>query len=173
MEKRTEEGKRHHDLGKRKWYAEFRLKKIKHEQNNGLELGYPGIRISDYWKEKILSGKTQILVVNGEMIPFRKKSNGYWYNNSWKNTIVYLHREKMRLYLGFTRQEMEGYEVHHIDGNPDNNDLKNLKLLTKDEHHKLHDKRSKTSKRHICKKCGRAYYASVSNSMYYCNRCGG
>lgn len=171
MEKRTEEGKRRHDLGKREWYAKVRLKKIEHEQNNGLELGYPGVRISDRWKEKILSGETQILVINGKMIPFRKKNNGYWYNNSWKGTTVYLHREKIRLYLGFTEQEMEGYEVHHIDENPDNNDLKNLKLLTKDDHHKLHDRRSKTSKRHVCKRCGRTYYASVSDSVYYCNRC--
>lgn len=171
MEKRTEEGKRRHDLGKKIWYANTRMKKINREQNNGLELGYPGVRISDILKEKILSGKTQILVVSGEAIPFRKKANGYWYNNSWRSTTVYLHREKMRLYLGFTEEQMENYEVHHKDGNPDNNDLDNLKLLTKEEHHKIHDRRSKSSKRHVCKKCGRTYYASVSKSIYYCNRC--
>lgn len=140
MEKRTEEGRRRHELGKKIWYAEKRLEKITHEQNNGLELGYPGVRISDGLKEKILSGRTQILVVNGEVILFRKKSNGYWYNNSWKGTTVYLHREKMKLYLGFTDEQMKGYEVHHIDGNKDNNDLSNLKLLTKKEHQKLHSK---------------------------------
>ena len=173
MEKRTAEGKRRHDLGKKIWYAEKRLEKITHEQNNGLELGYPGVRISDYLKEKILSGQTQILVVNSEAILFRKKSNGYWFNNSWKGTTVYLHREKMKLYLGFTDEQMEGYEVHHIDENPDNNDLSNLKLATKKEHHDIHDKRNKKSKRHVCKKCGRTYFSSVSNSVNYCNRCGG
>lgn len=173
MEKRTAEGKRRHDLGKKIWYANVRMKKINHEQNNGLELGYPGVRISDRWKEKILAGQTQILVVNGEMVPFRKKANGYWYNNSWKANTVYLHREKMRLYLGFTEKQMEGYEVHHIDGDIDNNDISNLKLLTKEEHHKIHDKRSKSSKRHVCKRCGRTYYSSVSSSVYYCDRCGG
>ena len=76
MEKRTEEGKRRHDLGKKIWYANKRLKLIQHEQDNGLELGHPGVRISDSLKEKILTGKTQILVVNGEAIPFRKKANG-------------------------------------------------------------------------------------------------
>lgn len=173
MEKRTAEGKRRHDLGKKIWYAEKRLEKITHEQNNGLELGYPGVRISDYLKEKILSGQTQILVVNSEAILFRKKSNGYWYNNSWKGTTVYLHREKMKLYLGFTDEQMKGYEVHHIDENPDNNDLSNLKLVTKQEHHDIHDKRNKKSKRHVCKKCGRTYFSSVSKSVNYCNRCGG
>lgn len=173
MEKRTEEGKRRHELGKKLWYAEKRLKLITHEQNNGLELGYPGVRISDYWKEKILSGQTQILIVNGEMIPFRKKSNGYWYNNSWKGTTVYLHREKMKLYLGFTEEQMQGYEVHHIDENPDNNELTNLRLVTAKEHHEIHDKRNKKSKRHVCKICGRTYSSNVSKSMFKCDRCGG
>ena len=160
-------------MGKKIHYAKKKLEKITHEQNNGLELGYPGIRISDYWKEKILSGQTQILVVNGEMIPFRKKSNGYWYNNSWKGTTVYLHRERIKLYLGFTDEQMEGYEVHHIDENPDNNDLDNLKLVTKQEHHNIHDKRNKKSKRHVCEICGRTYFSNVSKSMFRCNRCGG
>lgn len=140
MEKRTEEGKRRHDLGKKIWYANKRLKLIQHEQDNGLELGHPGVRISDSLKEKILTGKTQILVVNGEAIPFRKKANGYWFNNSWKGTTVYLHREKMKLYLGFTEEQMKDYEVHHIDENKDNNELSNLKLLTKKEHRMLHNK---------------------------------
>lgn len=138
MEKRTEEGRRRHELGKKIWYAKEREKQIIHEQNNGLLLGYPGVRISDYWKEKIERGETQILVVNGEMIPFRKKSNGYWFNNS--NGLKYLHREKMRLYLGFTEEQMVDYDVHHIDGNKDNNDINNLKLLTKQEHQKHHAK---------------------------------
>lgn len=87
--------------------------------------------------------------------------------------VLYLHREKMRRYLGFTEEQMRGYEVHHIDEDVDNNAISNLKLVTKQEHHKIHDKRNKNSKRHVCKKCGRTYFASVSNSVFYCNRCGG
>lgn len=79
----------------------------------------------------------------------------------------------MKLYLGFTDEQMEGYEVHHIDENPDNNDLSNLKLVTKKEHHDIHGKRNKKSKRHVCKKCGRTYFSSVSKSVNYCNKCGG
>ena len=174
MEKRTEEGKRRHDLGKKIYYEKKKAEKIKHEQNNGLELGYPGVRISDRWKEKILSGETQILVVNGEMIPFRKKKEtGYWYNNSWKNTTVYLHREKLRIELGLTEEQMEGLDVHHKDRNKDNNDIENLQLISREKHNQLHGilNRSDTSKRHVCKRCGRTYYASVSDSVYYCNRC--
>lgn len=134
--------------------------------------GYPGVHISNYWREKIEKGETQILdMKDGTFLPFRKAPNGYWRNNS--NGVKYLHREKMRLYLGFTEEQMRGYEVHHIDEDIDNNDLSNLKLLTKTEHHKIHDRRNKDSKRHVCKKCGRTYFASVSKSIDICNRCGG
>lgn len=134
--------------------------------------GYPGVHISNHWREKIEKGETQILdMKDGTFLPFRKAPNGYWRNNS--NGVKYLHREKMRLYLGFTEEQMRGYEVHHIDEDIDNNDLSNLKLLTKAEHHKIHDKRNKDSKRHVCKRCGRTYYASISSSIFYCDRCGG
>ena len=175
MEKRTAEGKRRHDLGKKIWYANKRVTKREQELKNGEELGYPGVCISDHWKKKIEAGETQILDLgDSTFIPFRKKpSNGYWYNNSWKGTTVYLHREKIRLYLGFTEEQMKGYEVHHIDGDINNNEISNLKLLTKAEHHKIHDRRNEDSKRHVCKRCGRTFYASVSSSLFYCNRCGG
>lgn len=172
MEKRTEEGKRRHDLGKKIWYAEKRANKREHELQNGEELGYPGVCISDYWKKKIQTGETQILDLgDSTFLPFRKKDNGYWYNNS--NGVKYLHREKMKLYLGFTEEQMKGYEVHHIDENTDNNELSNLKLVTKAEHHKIHDRRNSDSKRHVCKSCGRTYFATTSKSMNLCNRCGG
>jgi hypothetical protein len=32
----------------------------------------------------------------------------------------------------------EGYEIHHIDGDKHNNDIENLKLLTRAEHQKIH-----------------------------------
>jgi len=35
-------------------------------------------------------------------------------------------------------KEMKGFDVHHIDGNHKNNDPKNLKLITPEEHSKLH-----------------------------------
>lgn len=87
--------------------------------------------------------------------------------------VLYLHREKMRCYLGMTQEQMKDYDVHHIDENKDNNELSNLKLLTRKEHNKIHNKRNEDSKRHVCKKCGRTYFASVSKSTDICNRCGG
>lgn len=174
MEKRTVEGKKRHDLGKKVWYEKKQHKKELDELYNGAELGYPGVRISDHWKEKILKGETQILIVNNKMIPFRKKeSTGYWYNNSWKGSTVYLHREKLRLELDLTEEQMEGLDVHHKDRNKDNNDIENLQLMSREKHNELHGilNRKVDSKRHVCKKCGRTYYASVSDNLFYCDRC--
>lgn len=83
MEKRTEEGKRRHDLGKKIWYAEKKAEKTRNEIQNGIDLGYPGVRISDYWRVKIERGETQILDTgDGGFIPFTKAPNGYWRNHS-------------------------------------------------------------------------------------------
>ncbi len=48
-----------------------------------------------------------------------------------------------------------GYEIHHIDGNHRNNEIKNLLLVTNQEHRKLHGalKRVKPIKM-ICQICG-------------------
>ena len=176
MEKRTEAGRIRHELGKKIYYKKKKLEKQEHELQNGEELGYSGVCISDYWKEKILNGSTQILIVNGKMIPFRKKtSTGYWYNNSWKGTTVFLHREKVKLELGLSDEQMVGLDVHHKDLNKDNNDIENLQLMSREKHNQLHGvlNRNEHSKRHVCKKCGRTYFSSVSKSVYYCDRCGG
>lgn len=173
MEKRTVEGKRRHELGKKMYYEKKRKEKIEHEIQNGLELLGKHIRLSDFVKEKILCGKTQILIMNGEIVQFRKKTdNGYWVNSSKKTgSVLYLHREKYKQEFGLTEEQIKEYEVHHIDGNKDNNEIDNLKLLTTEEHHKLHDIRSESSHRHVCKKCGRTYWSSVSKSTEICDRC--
>ena len=175
MEKRTEEGKRRHDLGKKLYHEKKQKEKIEHEIQNGLELLGKRIRLSDFVKEKILSGKTQVLVIDGKIVQFRKKTdNGYWVNTDTKNHgghILYLHREKYKQEFGLTEEQIKGHEVHHIDKNKDNNDIKNLQLLSRDEHLKIHIIRSEDSHRHVCKVCGRTYWSSVSTSMDICDRC--
>ena len=123
----------------KRYRAKMKLKKIEHEQNNGLELGYPGVRISDFIKEKILSHRTQILVVNGVVIQFHKDCvTGYWVNNTYK---LRLHREKLRIELGLTKEQMKNYDVHHIDGDKDNNDISNLECIPIKQHVRHHFKK--------------------------------
>lgn len=49
------------------------------------------------------------------------------------------YREIYRKHHNLTKQEMIGYDVHHIDGDRQNNSPENLVLLTPEEHAKLHD----------------------------------
>lgn len=157
----------------KKYREKLKLKKIAHEQNNGLELGYPGIRISDFIKEKILSGKTQILVINKKVIQFHKDCvTGYWVNNTYR---LRLHREKLRLELGLTKEQMEGLDVHHIDGNKDNNDISNLQLINKIKHVTAHAKEQLHTKIvKVCEWCGEEYESSsnVAHKQRFCsNKC--
>lgn len=157
----------------KRYRAKMKLKKIEHEQNNGLELGYPGVRISDFVKEKILSHKTQILVVNGVVIQFHKNCvTGYWVNNTYK---LRLHREKLRIELGLTKEQMKNYDVHHIDGDKDNNDISNLQLINKIKHVRMHAKKQLTEQiTKICEWCGEEYESSsnVAHKQRFCsNKC--
>ena len=157
----------------KKYHEKLKLKKIKHEQDNGLELGYPGVRISDFIKEKVLSGKTQILIINKKVIQFHKDCvTGYWVNNTFG---LRLHREKLRLELGLTKEQMKNYDVHHIDRNRDNNDISNLQLINKIQHVTMHAKEQLHTKIvKICEWCGEEYESSsnVAHKQRFCsNKC--
>ena len=66
---------------------------------------------------------------------FRKdKKTGYWLCSTLhKRLHVYIYEK----YNGVIPK---GMQVHHIDHNKDNNEISNLKLLTKEEHNRLHKK---------------------------------
>lgn len=155
-------------------YQKEQAKKIEHELQNGLEYFGEAIRLSDFVKEKILSGKVQVLIIDGKVLQFHKNyKHGYWVNNTFG---LRLHREKVRLELGLTKAQMKGLDVHHLDRNRDNNDITNLQLMTKTEHTKLHAAEDgKELSEHklpkpkyikkICEWCGEEYKSS-SNVAY-------
>lgn len=69
----------------------------------------------------------------------RRKSNKYAAILHPKTRkIILQHRWIMEEHLG--RKLLPNENVHHIDGNPGNNDLSNLIILTKSAHHSLHGK---------------------------------
>ena len=63
--------------------------------------------------------------------------NGYYYITSTKegNFKKLLHR---LIFEDFYGPIPDGCNIHHKDGNPLNNCIMNLQLLTKSQHHKLH-----------------------------------
>lgn len=168
---------------RRRQYQKEQAKKIEHELQNGLDYFGKPIRLSDFIKSKIDSGKTQVLIINEKVIQFRKNSrHGYWVNNTYN---LRLHREKVRLALGLTEEQMKGLDVHHLDRDKDNNDITNLQLMTKAEHTKLHAiedgkelSENKPPKpkyiKKICEWCRKEYESSsnVAHKQRFCsNKC--
>ena len=75
-----------------------------------------------------------------------------------------LHRE---VWKHFNGEIPEGYVIHHIDGDPSNNDLANLQMLTRSEHVKLH----MGVKKYVCKFCGKEFESkgNVKGECYFCS----
>lgn len=171
MSRKKNETDEEYHIRRQEEYKRYKKSKELHEEKNAIELGIKvkNCRISDYIKNKILSGRTQILVNDdGSIIQFHKKSdNGYWINTSYnkdKGEIIYLHREKLCRHLRLTKEQMKGYDVHHIDGNKNNNDISNLQLLTREEHNKIHGDSSKWSEDRLKKARER-----MNNAREYAN----
>ena len=65
-------------------------------------------------------------------------------NRKW----IYEHREVMEKHLG--RKLKPNEHVHHIDGNPRNNAIDNLMLVSASEHAKIHKPALKRHSNKIC-----------------------
>lgn len=64
---------------------------------------------------------------------FRKdKKTGYWLCSTiHKRLHVYIYEK-------YNGTIPKGYQIHHIDHNKDNNDISNLRLVSREEHNKIH-----------------------------------
>ena len=63
-----------------------------------------------------------------------------------------------------------GYEIHHRDLNPRNNDISNLQMLTKSEHKSLHMRIHQTMTRK-CFTCGKRFTARFSSKKFCSIKC--
>lgn len=90
---------------------------------------------------------------------------------------VYKHRLVMEEHIG--RYLTEDELVHHIDENPKNNDISNLKIVTKGEHQTIHKTKDMserkccfcgTSKSYIGKD-GYAKWYKMGETQFFCRKC--
>lgn len=75
---------------------------------------------------------------SGGLIKPSKSKDGYLKVVLCKNSKVETKRLNRLVYETFVGPIPEGYDVHHINGNKEDNNPKNLCLLSKNEHYKIH-----------------------------------
>ena len=63
------------------------------------------------------------------------RNDGYWYITTKENNGKLLHR---LIYEDEFGPIPQGFVVHHLDGNKQNNEINNLVLLSISEHHSMH-----------------------------------
>ena len=106
-----------------------------------------------------------------------QKFNGITYGRNLQRNdhyfkLVHLHRAVWTYYFG---EIPDGYVVHHIDGDKENNDISNLMLMSKSEHIQLHHTTmkmpQKPSKKTTfkCIVCGKEYEAVNNGRNLYCS----
>lgn len=64
---------------------------------------------------------------------FYKSVNGYWI--CCKSGLPWAHRW---VWMNVNGEIPQNLDIHHIDGNKDNNEIQNLELITRSEHQKKH-----------------------------------
>ena len=112
---------------------------------------------------------------------YRRNSAGYWRNRSNKATNRLLHREVYKHYFGSIPK---GFQVHHIDGDKDNNHIENLIALPAREHALVHkhlekyrDERwniikEKLSKETIaCRECSKKVIPTNTHQKFCSHNC--
>lgn len=113
------------------------------------------------------SKKLPFIIFNGNKYTLR--NTGY-YGRTNKNRSL-LHRDIWKSNHG---KIPNGYDIHHIDGNKQNNHINNLEIIKKDTHSKIYTSRKNgnTDKTH----CIRGHIFDEKNTYWYkghrsCRKC--
>ena len=98
------------------------------------------------------------------------KFDGVIYRESPKDHHYYksssLHRVMYSYFYGVIPN---GFDVHHKDLNPVNNDISNLQLLTKSQHSKIHGKIRRKEINRQCAICGKIFTVPAKSTQKFCS----
>ena len=99
-----------------------------------------------------------------------QKFNGIIYHQS--TPIRHFNNIHLYVWNYYTGIEVKkGYEIHHKDLNPANNDISNLQLLSKEKHKKIHNEIRKLAREEfICKNCGAKFLAVNTGRVKFCSK---
>ena len=82
-----------------------------------------------------------------------------------------IHRDVWQYYHG---EIPITYEIHHLDSNPQNNSVNNLRCLSAEEHHRLHLPKGtqipRTKTIYTCKECGKEYSTFQRHDALFCSQ---
>ena len=92
-------------------------------------------------------------------ITYRQSTSGHYSVNRL------IHRVVWSYYHGEISQG--NYNIHHIDGNPANNDISNLQLLTSSEHRKFHNGTPLIKR--TCPACGKTFFVKQTSRQQCCS----
>lgn len=116
--------------------------------------------------EKDLTAPPKVEVIDDK----HQKFNGVIYNKNNYNGHYQQNMNLHRVVFAYYNGEIpKGYEIHHKDFIPANNDISNLQSLTKREHHHIHNIKPIAKK--ICAHCGKEFNLRCpSIKQKYCSR---
>lgn len=95
---------------------------------------------------------------------FTSRRDGYFYAR-FGEKMPALHRVVWSHYFG---EIPKGYIVHHIDGDKNNNNIENLRLVSHSEHTQIHNS-DIPKKIFVCQYCGKKFKGRDNRKNYYCS----
>lgn len=106
---------------------------------------------------------------------YSHKSDGYWRATDGSRKPLHV-----AIWEAANGKVPDGYEIHHVDRNKDNNALENLQCLSIAEHRRLHVKinrdkgiLSPPKYKTICAECGKEFLATVKHGKFCSRECKG
>lgn len=117
--------------------------------------------------ERDLTSPPVVEVIDGKQqrfdgIIYKKRNHDQHY---FRQAGIY--RDVWQYYNG---EIPDGYVIHHVDENPDNNAIENLQCMTQAEHRRLHNENlTRDFKEFTCVVCGKTFTAMNLGINKYCS----